>query len=173
MRSGLPTMQPTPAEGMVRNYGSWRVSIFNRLKRHQSIQIASASFDDVDIYRGLQAGAKGYLLKDATSQELLEAVRAVHQGQRQIAPRVVLKLAERVDGAKTLTERELAVLQLLAKGNSNQKIGETLSVMDSTVKFHINHILQKLSVVDSLAERLRQRTQSVIVALKRGLVRLG
>jgi two-component system, NarL family, response regulator len=128
---------------------------------------------DVDIYRGLQAGAKGYLRKDATSKELLDAVRSVHQGQRQIAPRVALRLAERVDGAKTLTERELAVLQLLAKGNSNQRIGETLSVTDSTVKFHINHIFQKLGVVDSLAQRLRQRTQAVIVALKRGLVRLG
>jgi two-component system, NarL family, response regulator len=132
---------------------------------HARIIVLTTYDGDVDIYRGLQAGAKGYLLKDATSKELLNAVRSVHQGQRQIAPRVALKLAERVDGAKTLTDRELEVLQLLAQGNSNQKIGETLSITDSTVKFHINHILQKLNVVD--------RTQAVIVALKRGLVRLG
>lgn len=119
---------------------------------------------DVDIYRGLQAGARGYLLKDATSRELLDAVRAVHQGERQIAPRVALKLAEQVDRSDTLTERELEVLNLLVKGNSNQKIGAELIVSDSTVKFHINHILQKLSVSD--------RTQAVIVALKRGLARL-
>jgi two-component system, NarL family, response regulator len=119
---------------------------------------------DVDIYRGLQAGARGYLLKDATSRELLDAVRAVHQGERQIAPRVALKLAEQVDHSDTLTERELEVLNLLVKGNSNQKIGAALIVSDSTVKFHINHILQKLSVSD--------RTQAVIVALKRGLARL-
>jgi two-component system, NarL family, response regulator len=119
---------------------------------------------DVDIYRGLQAGAKGYLLKDATSKELLNAVRSVHQGQRQIAPRVALKLAERVDNSDALTERELEVLHLLVKGNSNQKIGAALSVSDGTVKFHINHILQKLRVSD--------RTQAVIAALKRGLVRL-
>jgi two-component system, NarL family, response regulator len=119
---------------------------------------------DVDIYRGLQAGARGYLLKDATSRELLDAVRAVHQGERQIAPRVALKLAEQVDRSDTLTERELEVLNLLVKGNSNQKIGTALVVSDSTVKFHINHILQKLSVSD--------RTQAVIVALKRGLARL-
>jgi two-component system, NarL family, response regulator len=119
---------------------------------------------DVDIYRGLRAGARGYLLKDATSKELLNAVRSVHQGQRQIAPRIALKLAEQVDHSDALTERELEVLHLLIKGNSNQKIGKALSVSDSTVKFHINHILQKLGVGD--------RTQAVIAALKRGLVRL-
>ncbi|WP_309730652.1 MULTISPECIES: response regulator transcription factor [unclassified Chamaesiphon] len=70
---------------------------------------------DVDIYRGLQAGARGYLLKDTTAKELLNAVRSVHQGQREIAPTVALKLAERVDRADALTERELAVLRLLVK----------------------------------------------------------
>jgi two-component system, NarL family, response regulator len=119
---------------------------------------------DADIYRGLQAGAKGYLLKDTTSQELLSAVRAVHQGQRQISPKVALKLAERVDGSENLTERELEVLKLLAQGNSNQKISIALSVSEGTVKYHINHILHKLRVSD--------RTQAVIAALKRGLVRL-
>lgn len=119
---------------------------------------------DADIYRGLQAGAKGYLLKDTTSQELLSAVRAVHQGQRQISPRVAVKLAEQVDGSESLTERELEVLQLLARGNSNQKISIALSVSEGTVKYHINHILHKLRVSD--------RTQAVITALKRGLVRL-
>jgi DNA-binding NarL/FixJ family response regulator len=119
---------------------------------------------DADIYRGLRAGARGYLLKDATSQELLSAVRAVHQGERQIAPRVALKLAERVEGPDELTERELSVLRLLMQGNSNQEIGTTLKISEGTVKYHINHILQKLGV--------RDRTQAVIAALKRGLMHL-
>lgn len=119
---------------------------------------------DVDIYRGLQAGAKGYLLKDATSKELLNAVRSVHQGQRQIAPRVALKLAEQFNDSDALTDRELEVLHLVVKGNNNQKIGAALNVSESTVKFHINHILQKLGVSD--------RTQAVIAALQRGLARL-
>jgi DNA-binding NarL/FixJ family response regulator len=119
---------------------------------------------DADIYRGLEAGASGYLLKDATSQELLSAVRAVHQGQRQIAPRVALKLAERFDGSENLTERELTVLQLLAQGNNNQNIGIALGISQGTVKFHVTHILHKLGVSD--------RTQAVIAAFKRGLVRL-
>ncbi|HEY9627578.1 MAG TPA: response regulator transcription factor [Coleofasciculaceae cyanobacterium] len=119
---------------------------------------------DADIYRGLRAGARGYLLKDATSQEFLTAIRAVHQGQRQIAPRVALKLAERVEGPDDLTERELSVLRLLMQGNSNQEIGTTLKISEGTVKYHINHILQKL--------RVRDRTQAVLSALKRGLVHL-
>lgn len=119
---------------------------------------------DVDIYRGLQAGARGYLLKDATSKELLNAVRSVHRGQRQIAPRVALKLAEQLNDSDALTDRELEVLHLIVKGNNNQKIGAALNVSESTVKFHINHILQKLGVSD--------RTQAVVAALKRGLARL-
>lgn len=119
---------------------------------------------DADIYRVLRAGARGYLLKDATSQELLNAVRAVHQGQRQIAPRVALKLAERVEDPDNLTNRELSVLRLLMQGNNNQEIAATLKISEGTVKYHINHILQKLGV--------RDRTQAVITALRRGLVHL-
>lgn len=119
---------------------------------------------DADIYRGLQAGARGYLLKDATSEELRSAVRSVHQGRKQIAPRVALKLAEGMEDSE-LTKRELEILQLLVQGKTNQGIGTTLSITEGTVKFHINHILSKLGVSD--------RTAAVITALKRGLVRLN
>lgn len=119
---------------------------------------------DADIYRGLQAGARGYLLKDATSEELRDAVRSVHQGRKQIAPRVALKLAEGMEDSE-LTKRELEILQLLVQGKTNQGIGTTLSITEGTVKFHINHILSKLGVSD--------RTAAVITALKRGLVRLN
>ncbi|NET31851.1 MAG: response regulator transcription factor [Cyanothece sp. SIO1E1] len=118
---------------------------------------------DEDIYRGLQAGAKGYLLKDATSEVLLDAIRLVHQGKKYIPPEVALKLAERIEDTP-LTERETDVIQLLVKGKSNHEISTILTISEGTVKFHINNILSKLGVHD--------RTQAVIAALKRGLARL-
>ncbi|MGR3276206.1 response regulator transcription factor [Acaryochloris sp. 'Moss Beach'] len=118
---------------------------------------------DEDIYRGLQAGARGYILKDTTATELIHAIRTVHGGKRYIPSEVALKLADRIDDSD-LTDRELEVLQLLSKGNSNQEIAAALTISEGTVKFHINNILSKLGVKD--------RTQAVIVALKKGLARL-
>ncbi len=118
---------------------------------------------DEDIYRGLQAGARGYVLKDTTASELIKAIRAVHSGQRYIPPEVALKLADRLDGTQ-LTDRELEVLRCLSKGHSNQEIAALLAISEGTVKFHVNNILSKLGVSD--------RTQAVIMALKRGLARL-
>ncbi len=118
---------------------------------------------DEDIYQGLQAGAKGYLLKDATSKELVNAIRMVYQGQKYIPPEVALKLVERIEFSD-LTARELEVLYLLVNGKKNQEISAALSITEATVKFHINNILNKLGVKD--------RTQAVITALKRGLARI-
>lgn len=118
---------------------------------------------DEDIYRGLQAGARGYLLKDATAEELTLAVRQVHTGKRYIPSNVALKLAERMD-TDDLTSRERDVLNLMVLGSSTAGLAEALNVSEGTVKFHINHIFQKLGVND--------RTQAVVVALRRGLVRL-
>jgi two-component system, NarL family, response regulator len=118
---------------------------------------------DEDIYRGLRAGAKAYLLKDAPCEELLETIRAVHAGEKRITLEVGAKLAERMEGPE-LTEREREVLRLMATGRSNQEIGTALYITEGTVKFHVNHILNKLDVTD--------RTQAVIVALKRGIASL-
>jgi DNA-binding NarL/FixJ family response regulator len=118
---------------------------------------------DEDIYRGLRAGAKAYLLKDAPCEELLETIRLVHNGQKCITAEVGAKLAERLEGPE-LTEREREVLRLMAGGRSNQEIGAALFITEGTVKFHVNHILNKLGVND--------RTQAVIVALKRGIASL-
>ncbi|MEM9906125.1 MAG: response regulator transcription factor [Cyanobacteria bacterium P01_D01_bin.44] len=118
---------------------------------------------DEDIYRGLQAGARGYLLKDTTAEDLAKAVRQVHQGKRYIPMEVGLKLTERLQESD-LTERELDVLKLLTKGKSNQEIAKALSISEGTVKFHVNNILSKLGVSD--------RTQAVVTALKRGITRL-
>lgn len=118
---------------------------------------------DEDIYRGLQAGARGYLLKDASCDELLDAIRKVHAGQKYIPNAVGEKLVERL-GNPQLSDSEQEVLRRLAKGMSNQDIAEALSIAEGTVKFHVNNILSKL--------RVSNRTQAVIVALKRGLVSL-
>lgn len=118
---------------------------------------------DEDIYRGLKAGARGYLFKDATADELIEAIRTVYQGFRYIPPVVAAKLAERMENT-ALTERELEVLQHLVAGGSNQEIASSLSITEGTVKFHMNNILNKLGVSD--------RTQAAILALKRGLARM-
>ncbi|MCC5668353.1 response regulator transcription factor [Nostoc sp. CHAB 5784] len=118
---------------------------------------------DEDIYRGLQAGAKGYLLKETEPDELLNAIRTVHRGQKYIPPDVGAKLVQRLSNPE-LSERELEVLRSLAQGMSNADIAAALSIGEGTVKSHVNRILNKLDVSD--------RTQAVIVAVKRGIVSL-
>jgi two-component system, NarL family, response regulator len=118
---------------------------------------------DEDIYQGLRAGAKGYLLKDAEPEELLSAIRAVYKGQKHIPPHVGAKLLERMASSE-LSDRELEVLQLITTGKSTQAVSKALNITERTVNFHINHILSKLGVED--------RTQAVIVALRRGIVSL-
>ncbi|MBD2436988.1 response regulator transcription factor [Nostoc sp. FACHB-110] len=115
------------------------------------------------IYRGLRAGAKGYILKKAEPKELLDAIRTVHQGKNYIPPNIAAKLAERM-GKEELSTRELEVLRLIAKGKNNQQISSTLNIAESTVRFHANNIFGKLNVSD--------RTQALVTALNRGIVRL-
>ena len=118
---------------------------------------------DEDIYRALQAGASGYLLKGMLAEELLEAIRAVHAGLRRIPAAVAERLAVRM-GGPGLTSRELDVLALIVKGNSNKEIAATLSISEATVKTHINNILSKLGASD--------RTQAATMALQRGIIHL-
>lgn len=126
--------------------------------------IVLTTFDgDEDIYRALQAGARGYLLKGMFGDELMDAIRAVHSGKSRIPPVVAERLAERM-GGPSLTSRELEVLELIVLGNSNKEIGGELAISEATVKTHINSILDKLAVTD--------RTQAVRTALQRGIVHL-
>ena len=118
---------------------------------------------DEDIYRSLQAGAKGYLLKDMFFEELETAIRSVHAGSRRIPAVVAERLAERMSGS-ALTDRELEVLELIVKGQSNKEIAKSLKISEATVKSHINSLLSKLGVTD--------RTQAATTALQRGLVHL-
>jgi two-component system NarL family response regulator len=126
--------------------------------------IVLTTFDgDEDIYRALQAGARGYLLKGMFGDELLDAIRAVHAGKTRIPPVVAERLANRMSGHE-LTARETAVLELIVRGQSNKEIGASLSITEATVKTHINSMLSKLGVSD--------RTQAATTAIQRGLVHL-
>ncbi len=131
--------------------------------KHARIVVLTGFDGDEDIYRGLRSGAKGYLLKGADPNELLEAIRTVHQGQKYIPPSIAAKLAERMSSLE-LSDRELEVLRLIAKGKNNQQISNVLNIAESTVRFHANNIFGKLKVSD--------RTQALVTALNRGIVRL-
>jgi len=105
--------------------------------------IVLTTFDgDEDIYRAMQAGAKGYLLKGMDLTELTDAVRVVHAGKSRIPSRVAEKLAERMGGA-SLTARELEVLHLIVAGKSNKDIGNALFISEATVKTHVNSLLRQ------------------------------
>jgi DNA-binding NarL/FixJ family response regulator len=148
----LPKMNGVEAIGRIRQeFSSARI-------------IVLTTFDgDEDIYRAMQAGAKGYLLKGMDLNELTEAVKVVHSGKSRIPSRVAEKLAERMGGA-TLTPRELEVLHLIVAGKSNRDIGNALFISEATVKTHVNSLLSKLGVED--------RTQAATTALQRGIVHL-
>ena len=118
---------------------------------------------DNEIYRAIKAGAKGYLLKDARREELLDCIRKVNRGDTCIPQELVQKLAAGMSG-EILTGRELGVLALLARGKSNKEIGSNLFISETTVKGHLRHIFTKLDVLS--------RTEAVTVASRRGLVQL-
>jgi len=132
-------------------------------KSFPSAQIIILTTYDTDenIFRGLRAGARAFLLKDAPRDRLMEAIRSVASGQTHIPPNIAVKLATRMSTAE-LTRREAEVLQLMASGQSNLEIGNMLCISEGTVKSHVNSILGKMQVSD--------RTQAVTQAIKRGLV---
>jgi len=126
--------------------------------------IVLTTFDgDEDIYRALQAGAKAYLLKGMTVEELTSTIRAVHSGKTRLAAPIAEKLAERMSG-QALTTREHDVLERIVAGRSNKEIASDLNISEATVKSHINNLLGKLGVSD--------RTNAATVAIQRGIVHL-
>ena len=116
----------------------------------------------VDIARALSAGAAAYVLKGMPSEELFEAILAVHEGRQYIPPRItqVLDQAGRTD----LTRREMDVLRLIVGGHSNKEIAQELNTTEGTIKSYVNGLLGKLGV--------RDRTQAATAAIRRGLVKL-
>jgi two-component system NarL family response regulator len=124
--------------------------------------IVLTTFDgDEDIYRSLQAGAKAYLLKGMTCEELLSTIHAVHSGRTFIPPQIAEKLAERMS-TQELTARELRVLERIVAGRANKEIAVDLKISETTVKSHVNSLLGKLGVAD--------RTHAATVAIQRGIV---
>jgi DNA-binding NarL/FixJ family response regulator len=118
---------------------------------------------DVEIHRALQAGARGYLLKNMPPPELLEVIRQVHAGKKRIPPAIASQLAEHMSD-ETLTEREIEVLREVAGGNKNRDIATRLFISEETVKVHIKHIMEKLGAAD--------RTQAVTIGVRRGIIQL-
>ncbi len=121
---------------------------------------------DADIGHAIDAGATGYLLKDAPREDLYRAVRATAAGQTVLSPSVATRLMQRVraDGTETLSTREIEVLDLVARGATNQAAARALHISVATVKTHLVHIYDKLGVSD--------RTSAVTVALQRGIITL-
>jgi DNA-binding NarL/FixJ family response regulator len=127
------------------------------------ILMLSTHSGEEEIYRSLQAGARGYILKSAMREELLRAIREVRDGRRYLDPTLAPLLAERVTH-RSLTGRELEVLRMVAKGMANKEIAAALNIAEVTVKLHVSHVLEKLNVKD--------RTEAATAALKRGILTL-
>ena len=140
------------------------VDVIHRLRTetpHARFIVLTTYDGDEDIYKALKAGARAYLLKGMTSEELVATIRSVHAGKSHIPPAIAERLAERM-GTEDLTARELDVLEQIVQGKSNKEIGTELDISEATVKTHINSLLSKLGVTD--------RTQAATAAIRRGIV---
>jgi DNA-binding NarL/FixJ family response regulator len=127
------------------------------------ILMLSTHSGEEEIYRAMQAGARGYILKSMIREELLRAVREVHEGRKYLDPIVGSRLADRLSH-RSLTSREVEVLQMVAKGLGNKEIAGALNLAEVTVKLHVSHVLEKLNVKD--------RTEAATAALHRGIIPL-
>lgn len=133
-----------------------------RRRSHHARAIILTSFEtDEDIYRAVQAGAQGYLLKDTSLREMVEAIRTVHGGKKYFPRHIASRLAERMMRSN-LTAREIEILKMLSKGPTNKEIGRALGISDNTVKNHVNSIIEKLEVSD--------RTEAATTAIQRGII---
>lgn len=118
---------------------------------------------DAQALRALKAGASGYLLKSALRKEMMDAIRTVFAGRSSIPPEIAMQIAEHA-AADALSEREIEVLQCIARGAANKEVAVRLQISEETVKVHVKHILEKLRATD--------RTQAVTIALSRGIIEL-
>ncbi len=118
---------------------------------------------DVQARRALQAGARAYLLKNSLHKELLDTIRAVHAGRKNLSPEVSFDLAEHA-AEESLSPLEVRILRLIAEGNSNKEIAARLSVTEDSVKGHVRNILSKLGAND--------RTHAAMIGVKRGIIEL-
>jgi NarL family two-component system response regulator LiaR len=135
------------------------------------ILVLTSFVEDERAYLAIKAGALGYLLKDSSSDDLIEAIKRVHQGEFSLHPSIALKVIRELRGPAglpptqdPLTEREVEVLQQVAQGLTNQEIAERLRISERTVRNHVSRILDKL--------HLANRTQAALYALREGYTRL-
>jgi len=142
------------------------VGAIKQIREHHEgarILVLTTFYGDEYIYRAIQAGAKGYLLKDVPREALMDCIRRVHAGETCVPVHLAAKLAERVSG-ETLSAREIDVLKLMAQGKSNKEIGSALFISEGTVKSHVKAIFAKMNVIS--------RTEAVATATRRGLIQL-
>jgi two-component system, NarL family, response regulator len=118
---------------------------------------------DEEIYRAIEAGAQGYLLKSTPQAEIVAAIQTVHSGRHHIPPRIAARLAERMVRS-ALTQRELEILEMVVRGLTNKQIGHALQISENTARNHINSIIRKLDVSG--------RTEAATAAIQQGLVRM-
>jgi DNA-binding NarL/FixJ family response regulator len=118
---------------------------------------------DVEVQRALTGGARGFLLKTMTPEEIMGSIRLVHSGRKSVPAVVAAELADHL-AEEGLTDREGEILKQLAAGQSNRDIADTLAIAESTVKVHVSHIMEKLGAND--------RTDAVVIAIRRGIIQL-
>ena len=147
--------------------GVTAISAIKALQPEVHVLVLTTYDTDADILPAIEAGATGYLLKDAPRDELFRAIRAAARGEAVLAPGVAARLMDRMraPAEEALSAREIEVLSLVAQGESNKGIARQLHISEATVKTHLVHIYDKLGVAD--------RTAAVTTALQRGILRLG
>jgi two-component system, NarL family, response regulator len=146
--------------------GMTGIDVLLEMKRQdmRARAIVLTSFDtDEDIYRAVQAGAEGYLLKNTSQGEMVEAIKTVHSGRRYIPHRIASRLTERMMRSN-LTARELEILKMVVKGLTNKQIARVLRISSHTVRNHVNSIIEKLDVSD--------RTEAATTAIRRGIIEI-
>jgi NarL family two-component system response regulator LiaR len=157
---------------MPRKDGLGAIEDIMKAQPNARILVLTSFAEDDKVFPAIKAGALGYLLKDSSPQELLQAIRNVHQGEASLHPTIARKLMRELNQPPSLppttdplTEREVDVLRLVAQGLSNDDIAEKLVVSERTVRTHVSHILDKL--------HLANRTQMALYAVREGIAKLG
>jgi DNA-binding NarL/FixJ family response regulator len=138
------------------------IAAIRKMCKTAKIAVLSNYEGSEDIYRAIRNGAMAYLTKDASGEEVVEAIVAVHRGMRYLPPIARDRLAERTSVVVELTPREHEVLTCITRGQSNRDIAEQLHIAEKTVRLHVSSVLDKMGV--------RDRTQAAIYAIQRGLV---
>lgn len=149
------------------HHGLWAIERLKELGHAAQILVLTTYDTDAEVFKAIDAGAIGYLLKDSPRELLFEALRAAAMGRATLAPKIAQKLMQKVrsTGEETLTLREIQVLQWVARGYSNGAVAKQLRISAATVKSHLVHIYSKLGVSD--------RTAAVTKALEKGMISLA